>query len=114
MRKAMAALAEQVFGAEAWRERLGLASPRLRLAGLLVELSDDFGEPVAGGQRIRFRLTQADLGRMIGLSRETVSRLMADFGRRGWVARETGLLVVRDRGALATQADSSGTPHPES
>jgi CRP/FNR family cyclic AMP-dependent transcriptional regulator len=100
MTKVMATLAEQVFQAESWRARLGLSSPRRRLASLLIELNDQFGEPVGAGRRIPFRLTQADLARMIGLSRETVSRLMAEFDRRGWVAREEGLLVVRDRDAL--------------
>ncbi len=113
MLKATQALAEQVFRAESWRGRLGLTSPRLRLANLLLELSDEFGEPVAPGQRIRFRLTQADLGRMIGLSRETVSRLMAEFDRHGWVARDGGLLVVRDRHALASAAGSDEDAPPE-
>lgn len=104
MLKVTHALAEQVFRAEYWRGRLGLGSPRLRLADLLLELSDEFGEPTTRGHRIRFRLTQADLGRMIGLSRETVSRLMAEFDRQGWVERDEGLLLVRDRSALANQA----------
>lgn len=103
MLRMTSALTEQVFRAESWRERFGLSSPRRRLADLLLELSDDFGEPTALGRRIRFRLTQADLARMIGLSRGTVSRLMAEFGRRGWVAREGGLIVVREREALAAQ-----------
>ncbi len=103
MLKMTRALAEQVFQAESWRERLGMASPRHRLASLLLQLSDEFGEATAAGERIRFRLTQADLARMIGLSRETVSRLMAEFVRLGWVAREGGLLVVLDRAALASQ-----------
>ncbi len=95
-------LAEQVFHAETWIERRAAASPRARLAGLLLELSAEFGEPAedGAGRRIRFRLTQADLARMIGVSRETVSRLLAEFGRAGWVARREGLLIVRDMAAL--------------
>jgi CRP-like cAMP-binding protein len=102
MLQATRAMAEQVFQAESWQGRLGLASPHVRLADLLVELGDEFGESSANGQRIRFRLTQADLARMIGLSRETVSRGMAEFGRRGWVSREDGLVVIQDRNSLAT------------
>lgn len=48
-----------------------------------MDLSDAFGEPTSAGQRLRFRLTQADLARMIGVSRETVSRLMVEFARHG-------------------------------
>ncbi|MBW3633950.1 MAG: Crp/Fnr family transcriptional regulator [Chloroflexi bacterium] len=99
-------LAEQVFRTETWLARLGMISPTARLADLLVELSDEFGEPSETGRRIRFRLTQADLARMIGVSRETVSRTMVELGRAGWVARESGRLVVRDRDALKMQANS--------
>jgi DNA-binding GntR family transcriptional regulator len=37
---------------------------------------------------------------MINVSRETVSRLMAEFDRAGWVTRDHGFLVVRNRAAL--------------
>jgi CRP/FNR family transcriptional regulator, cyclic AMP receptor protein len=96
------AMAEQVFQAESWHGRLGLTSPHARLADLLIELGDEFGESSSNGPRIRFRLTQADLAQMIGLSRETVSRSMAEFGRQGWISREDGLVVIRDRTSLAT------------
>ncbi len=111
MVKMTAALAELLFEAEIWRARFGISSPGHRLANLLVELSDEFGEQTTAGRRIRFRLTQIDLGSMVGLSRETVSRLMAEFGRQGWVAREEGLLVVRDRAALRNcRGDIDGGP----
>jgi CRP/FNR family transcriptional regulator len=94
------ALVEQIFFAETWVERAIVQSPRGRLASLLLDLCDQFGEPVAGGQRIRFRLTHADLAGMIGVARETVSRLMADLHRSGLVIRNAGLLVVPDRTTL--------------
>ena len=94
------ALIEQIFFAETWVERANLHSPRGRLAHLLLDLCDQFGEPVNGGQRIRFRLTHEDLARMVGLARETVSRLMADFKREGVISRDGPRLVVHDRPAL--------------
>lgn len=96
-------LAQQVFRIETWRERLGTVPPRGRLAALLVELSEEFGEPTAAGRRIPFRLTRADLARMIGAARETTSRLMAEFERAGWLGRDDGRLVVRDRAALTAE-----------
>jgi len=110
MVKMTSALADGLFQAETWRARLGMSSPCHRLASLLVELCDEFGEPTATGRRIRFRLTQTDLGRMIGLSRETVSRLMAEFARQGWIVREKGLLILRDYDSLAAcGGDPDGT-----
>ncbi len=106
MLQLLRSLTEQVFRTETWRTRLGMTSPTARLADLLLELSEEFGETSETGRRIRFRLTQADLARMIGVSRETVSRIMVEFSRAGWVARESGRLVVRDRDALKMQANS--------
>ncbi len=94
------ALAEQIFLAETWVERLHARDPRTRLAQLLLELCDEFCEPVDRGRRLRFRLTQADLARMINVSRETVSRLIAEFNRAGWVTREGSFLVIHDRASL--------------
>lgn len=94
------ALAEQLFFAETWVEQLRARTPRVRLADLLVELCDQFCDSVEGGSRVRFRLTQADLARMLNVSRETVSRLMAEFNETGLVKREGGSLVVRNRVAL--------------
>lgn len=113
MLKMTHALAEEVLRADVWRERFGMASPRLRLASLLIQLSDEFGESTSSGRRIQFYLTQADLARMIGLSRGTVSRLMAEFSRRGWVARDNGLVVVRDRDALAAHGGAVEGAGPE-
>lgn len=103
MRQVVNALAEQVFLVESWLERRHLRAPGARLAGLLLELVDEFGEPVGpdGARCLRFRLTQVDLARIVGLSRETTSRLLTEFRRAGWVTRGRGLLVVRDRQALA-------------
>lgn len=115
MVKVVSALADGLFRAETWRTRLGMASPCHRLASLLVDLADEFGEPTATGRRMRFRLSQTDLASMVGLSRETVSRQMAEFGRQGWIARDNGLLVLRDSEAVAACGDTGtiaehGTP----
>ncbi|HEV2108304.1 MAG TPA: Crp/Fnr family transcriptional regulator [Thermomicrobiales bacterium] len=70
---------------------------------MLIELSDEFGEPTPGGRRIPSRVTQLDLSRMIGVSRETVSRLITEFVKTGIVSRESGRLVIHDRACLAEE-----------
>lgn len=95
-----AALAEQIFLAETWIERATAVSPRTRFASLLLDLCEEFGEPIEGGRRIKFRLTQADLARMINLTRETVSRVSAEFARAGWLDRSGGRMIIRDQAAL--------------
>ncbi|HSH81398.1 MAG TPA: Crp/Fnr family transcriptional regulator [Herpetosiphonaceae bacterium] len=94
------ALAEQIFVAETWIERATAVSSHIRVATVLLDLCEEFCEPVAGGFRIKFRLTQADLARMINLTREPVSRVVAGFIRAGWIERHAGRLVIRDHVAL--------------
>lgn len=98
----MRTMAEETFRTERAMAGVRQAEPRARLAHLLLELSSEFGEAPEGGagRRVRFRLTQADLAQMIGLARETVSRLLTEFGQRGWVGRDHGRLVILDRPAL--------------
>jgi len=109
MLRLTAALAEQIFFAETWLEHLHARDPRTRLAQLLLELREEFCDSGDGERRLRFRLTQADLARMINVSRETVSRLMVEFNHAGWVAREHGLLVFHNRPGLDDLANSHST-----
>jgi CRP/FNR family transcriptional regulator len=106
----MRGLAEQVFKAETWLARFSNRNPRARLADLLLELGEEFGEATSDGCRIRFRLTQSDLGSMIGASRETVSRVMSEFQALDLVSRQHGLIVVRDSKRLAVESGAADVP----
>ena len=72
-----------------------------RLARALVRLLDR-GE---GAGRLRFSLSQSDLGAFAGLARENVNRLLAEWEMKGIVAREGGELVIRDAGYLIELAE---------
>jgi CRP/FNR family transcriptional regulator len=61
-----------------------------RLATLLVNLGDRFGEADGSGTALRVRLTHQDLANMIASTREAVSKVMSGFQREG-------LIEVRDR-----------------
>ncbi len=77
--------------------RIALApTTRAKLAGLLLEWSEANGEP--GGQGIRFQLplTQQEIGEIIGSSRETVSRALNEFRRKG---------LIRVKGTSITLSD---------
>ncbi|MDR7423591.1 MAG: Crp/Fnr family transcriptional regulator [Armatimonadota bacterium] len=62
---------------------LVLSDVEARLRETLVRLAQEEGEAVAEGLLIRRSPTQQELGTMIGACRETVSRIVADFARRG-------------------------------
>jgi CRP-like cAMP-binding protein len=61
-----------------------------RLATLLLNLSDRFGETNGSGTVLNVRLTHQDLANMIVSSREAVSKVMSEFQR-------DGLIEVRNR-----------------
>jgi CRP/FNR family cyclic AMP-dependent transcriptional regulator len=94
------ALMRQNFVSETEMTLLGESSPRVRLASLLVALGSEFGDINDNGQRVKFRLTQTDMARMINASRETVNRIMTEFNHSGLVGRDRGRLVIRDHTRL--------------
>lgn len=63
-----------------------------RLARALVRLIDH----EQGKGRLRFNLSQSELGAFAGLARENVSRLLSDWEAQGIIAREGRELVLLD------------------
>ena len=66
-----------------------------RLAGKLRELAASEGEEIDGGVLIRKRPTQAEIAATIGTSRETVSRALSEFARRGYLEMTGKRLLLR-------------------
>ena len=76
-----------------------------RVAKALLDLADRFGEPaVGGGTRVAHDLTQEELAQLIGASRETVNKSLADFDARGWLRREGRTLILMDLERLKRRA----------
>ena len=79
-----------------------------RVASTLLDLAADFGLAAPGGAiKLEVPLSQEDLARLAGTTRETCSSTVADFARRGFVrgGRLRGLLVL-DVAALRSLADA--------
>jgi CRP-like cAMP-binding protein len=77
-----------------------------RVAAALGELADSFGRPVEGGLKLDLPLSQEDLARLAGTTRETCSAIVAEFSRQGIVrgGRLRGMLVI-DAEALRRAAE---------
>lgn len=75
-----------------------------RVAKALVELAGRFGESTADGVRVGHDLTQEELAQLVGASRETVNKALADFTARGWVRREGRAIVLLDIPRLERRA----------
>lgn len=100
--RAYAAWAEQ---RERTGRRLLARETRSRLADLLLNLSDRFGEHVAGGVAVGARLTHHQLATMVASTRESVSREMSLFEREGTVeTRSRGRIVLINQRRLTEAA----------
>lgn len=81
---------------------LALCEVEVRLARTLVALAREDGVETPEGLLLRARPTQAELASMVGTCRETVSRQVAAWQRRGWIAlRGQHLALSRDLVAYA-------------
>jgi CRP/FNR family cyclic AMP-dependent transcriptional regulator len=70
-----------------------------RVAKALLELADKFGTQQADGTLVSHDLTQEELAQLVGASRETVNKALADFAARGWIqlSAKSVLLIDTDR-----------------
>jgi CRP/FNR family transcriptional regulator, cyclic AMP receptor protein len=65
-----------------------------RVAKTLLSLADRFGHTESGGIRVNHDLTQEELAQLVGASRETVNKALADFASRGWLRLEGRAVVL--------------------
>ena len=70
-----------------------------RVAAILLELAADFGKSEAAGVRLDLPISQEDLARLAGTTRESCSSTVASFARDGLVRgrRLKGLLLLDSR-----------------
>ncbi|MEM9807289.1 MAG: Crp/Fnr family transcriptional regulator [Cyanobacteria bacterium P01_D01_bin.56] len=87
-------LSRRLQQSEAW---LALSGKRLvadRLRQLLIMLAQEFGQVEPQGVKLTIRLTHHQLATTIGTTRVTVTRLLRDFRREGWLKIHQRYLIV--------------------
>ncbi len=67
-----------------------------RVARMLRDMAARGGEATDGGVLIRHRPTQQELASMLGTSRETVSRVLGDMARRGFIEVSGKKVLLRN------------------
>jgi len=67
-----------------------------RVAKAIIDLGTRFGSQKEDGLHVNHDLTQEELAQLVGASRETVNKALADFASRGWVRLEPRAVVVMD------------------
>jgi len=94
-------LAEQLRRTTAMLHGVIGGDSRQRVAARLCDLADHQGRRTStGATRLGVRLTQEDLGRMTGSSRETVNKILALFAKKGWIEAKNGRYAITDEIAL--------------
>ena len=64
------------------------------MAKALLDLSARFGTPSEDGIHVAHDMTQEELAQLVGASRETVNKALADFAGRGWLRLEARAVVL--------------------
>src|SRR5215218_8800232 len=75
-----------------------------RVAKALLQMADRFGSRDTEGLRVKHDLTQEELAQLVGASRETVNKALADFVHRGWIQLQGKSVVVLDEDRLRRRA----------
>jgi CRP/FNR family transcriptional regulator len=75
-----------------------------RVAKALLDLSERFGVLTPEGVQVNHDLTQEELAQLVGASRETVNKALADFTARGWIHLAAKSVLVTDTDRLRKRA----------
>ncbi len=65
-----------------------------RVAKAILDLGHRFGRMERGHVTVRHGLTQEELAQLVGASRETVNKALAEFASRGWIDVHIGAVDV--------------------
>jgi CRP-like cAMP-binding protein len=75
-----------------------------RLAKQLLQLAHQFGSQQDGATHVSCDLTQEELAQLVGASRESVNKALADFFRRGWIRVQDKTILILDSEGLMRRA----------
>lgn len=75
-----------------------------RVAKALLDLAERFGSRVEDGVHVPHDLTQEELAKLVGASRETVNKSLAEFVSRNWIRLEGRAVTLLDIERLKRRA----------
>jgi CRP/FNR family transcriptional regulator len=94
-------------------QEMGLLLGRLpadgRLAAFLLALSRRYASRGFDGERFRLPMSRPDIGSILGLTAETVSRLFTRFRNEGWIQAHGRHLQIRSAGHLRALVERAQT-----
>jgi CRP/FNR family transcriptional regulator, cyclic AMP receptor protein len=75
-----------------------------RVAKALLDLAARFGTQQEDGLQVNHDLTQEELAQLVGASRETVNKALADFVARGWIQLHPKSVLLIDTERMRKRA----------
>jgi CRP/FNR family cyclic AMP-dependent transcriptional regulator len=101
-------LASKLRWTAAYAEAMAQFDAAGRLLQMLLLYKDRFGQELEAGKRYFLDLTlnQSDLASLVGTRRETVSRLLGSWHKRGLVEYDSGRITILDLPRLQAERDS--------
>ncbi len=75
-----------------------------RVARVLLRLAEEYGRTQDGAVRIDLRLSQRELGGLVGLARENVNRQLRAWREEGLIRVDHGYIVIEDMEGLRAAA----------
>jgi CRP-like cAMP-binding protein len=93
-------LLERNYDLETYLADLSFRDVHVRMIKKLVELAKKFGKPSNDGLVIDIKITQYELGNLIGATRETTSTVLNGFRRDGLINFNGRKIIISDLDAL--------------
>lgn len=81
-------------------EDQALLSLRARLAKRLLQLGHIYGQAGTDGIALPFKLSQDELGLLLGATRQSIYQQLKDFRAHGWIVIQKGAITLCDPQAL--------------
>lgn len=100
----MDALSAQLNQSRALIQVMGHKNAAAKIASFLLLMTPESGRH---NGRFRLPLSRLEIANLLGLSEETVCRLMADLKRQGLIHAPRGTIEIRDRDQLRIIADGT-------
>lgn len=93
---------ERIIKVESLVERLGTNSVDAKVAGLLLNLEQDFGHKTNEGTLLTLSINREEMGSYAGIARETMTRKLKLFQELGFIQlKGTKQILIKDRKALS-------------
>lgn len=92
---------ERIRWAEDLINRLSASNVDAKVAGLLLNLIDDFGKSIDDGILLELTITREEMGSYAGLSRETMTRKLNTYKEMGLLEfKGNKVIIIKDKSKL--------------